>query len=425
MAYKKITGIYKITSPAGKVYIGKSKNINQRKNDYKSSVEKVKSQVRLYNSINKYGWENHTFEIIEECEVVELYCRERYWQDFYEVIGKNGLNCLLTKCEEHPAEISEETRKRMSEAQKGKSIGKEWQSKKTEEEITAWKNKISESLKGREVSSETRELLSKNNKKIWKGVAKEDHPTYGRKVSDEEKERHRQFMLSDKNPNRGKKQKEETISKRVEKIQKSVINKSTLEKLKSASELATRLNMKYRTIISQLSGNNYNYIGWVYEEDLGNPNSKTELKNKEVEEKRNRSRFSEEELSILRNNSKAYLRENHKNLYRRYLKYNPDNIQITSEKYTEIVLIGMIRETPNIKEFMAKNLSAYQSMTKRYPHLKEMFNKTRINWTEDKVKQELLKYKSLSELYTNKKLINVLFKRFKYLLEDFKINLHN
>jgi hypothetical protein len=35
---------------------------------------------KIYNSIQKYGWENHTFEIIEECLVDELFEKESYWK---------------------------------------------------------------------------------------------------------------------------------------------------------------------------------------------------------------------------------------------------------------------------------------------------------------------------------------------------------
>lgn len=46
-------GIYKITSPSGKIYIGQSVNIERRFLDYKKSLKK--SQIKLYNSIKKYG----------------------------------------------------------------------------------------------------------------------------------------------------------------------------------------------------------------------------------------------------------------------------------------------------------------------------------------------------------------------------------
>ena len=48
-------GIYKITNPNGKVYIGQSIDIDKRWNKYK--VKNCKPQIRLYNSLNKYGGE--------------------------------------------------------------------------------------------------------------------------------------------------------------------------------------------------------------------------------------------------------------------------------------------------------------------------------------------------------------------------------
>ena len=68
-------GIYKITSPTGKVYIGQSININKRFYQYKKLH--CKGQVILYNSFMKHGVENHIFEVIKECEVLELNNEER------------------------------------------------------------------------------------------------------------------------------------------------------------------------------------------------------------------------------------------------------------------------------------------------------------------------------------------------------------
>lgn len=46
-----VCGIYKITSPNKKVYIGQSKNVHQRFIRYKRGD--CKGQKKLYNSINK------------------------------------------------------------------------------------------------------------------------------------------------------------------------------------------------------------------------------------------------------------------------------------------------------------------------------------------------------------------------------------
>ena len=54
-------GIYKITNPKGRVYIGQSLNINRRFATYK--IEACKGQTRLYASFKKYGVEKHKFEM--------------------------------------------------------------------------------------------------------------------------------------------------------------------------------------------------------------------------------------------------------------------------------------------------------------------------------------------------------------------------
>lgn len=112
-----MVGIYKITSPKGRVYVGQSVDIGRRYRKYET--ETCTLQTRLYNSILKYGFINHKFEVIEECGVDDLNARERYWQDFYEVLGKNGLNCILTTTDTLSGKRAEETVKKMSESTKG------------------------------------------------------------------------------------------------------------------------------------------------------------------------------------------------------------------------------------------------------------------------------------------------------------------
>jgi len=72
-------GIYKIVSPSGRTYIGQSTNIDKRKIDYNQNGC-LKNQPKIYKSITKYGWENHTHEIIEECNIEQLNERETYWK---------------------------------------------------------------------------------------------------------------------------------------------------------------------------------------------------------------------------------------------------------------------------------------------------------------------------------------------------------
>jgi group I intron endonuclease len=89
-----MVGIYKILNPKGKIYIGQSVNIEKRKYYYQTLH--CQKQIMLYNSLKKYGWENHHFEVIEECSVEQLDVREMYWGQFYNTL-EDGLNLRLGK----------------------------------------------------------------------------------------------------------------------------------------------------------------------------------------------------------------------------------------------------------------------------------------------------------------------------------------
>ena len=84
-----ISGIYKITNPEGKIYIGKSKNIEQRFNNYKNL--KCKNQYVLLESLKKYGWFYHTFEILEECNIIDLNKKETEYINIFNSVNE-GLN---------------------------------------------------------------------------------------------------------------------------------------------------------------------------------------------------------------------------------------------------------------------------------------------------------------------------------------------
>lgn len=115
-----MTGIYKITSPNGRVYIGQSTNIEYRLNDHKSPYRYNTDEIPLlYRSFRKYGVDSHIFEILEECKKSELNIRERYYQDKYNVLN-GGLNSTLTETSDFSGRHSEESKRKMSEAKKGK-----------------------------------------------------------------------------------------------------------------------------------------------------------------------------------------------------------------------------------------------------------------------------------------------------------------
>lgn len=59
---EKVSGVYKITSPSGMIYIGQSSNVNRRMIEHRYRAKN--SNLKLYNSIKKYGFDLHDIEIL-------------------------------------------------------------------------------------------------------------------------------------------------------------------------------------------------------------------------------------------------------------------------------------------------------------------------------------------------------------------------
>ena len=80
-------GIYKIINPQGETYIGQSKNIEKRWGQYRRGENL--EQRKLIRSFLKFGWVNHIFEILEECD--NLIEKENYWIIYFNS-QEEGLN---------------------------------------------------------------------------------------------------------------------------------------------------------------------------------------------------------------------------------------------------------------------------------------------------------------------------------------------
>jgi len=209
----KICGIYKITSPTGKIYIGQSRDINKRKNQYKNN--KGKGQIRLHRSIIKYGWNFHKFEIICECQEYKLNDLEKYYIEFYNTFDTvHGLN--LTDGGNN-AKHTEETKIKISNANKGKilsnatklKISLAHKGKHLSEEA---KLKIGEATRHRIIKNETRlklknRIISKETRKKMSLAGKGNKHNLGHKHSDESKMK---MSIALKGKNLGKKHTNET-----------------------------------------------------------------------------------------------------------------------------------------------------------------------------------------------------------------------
>lgn len=104
-------GIYKITSPSGRIYIGQSNNLDKRRRHY--TPGRCKNQKLINNSLRKYGYKNHIFEVIHELpedvnqDILDVY--EKIYHDQYKELGFKMLN--LKECGKGGGKHSEETKR--------------------------------------------------------------------------------------------------------------------------------------------------------------------------------------------------------------------------------------------------------------------------------------------------------------------------
>ena len=113
-------GIYKITNPTGKVYIGQSWDLIARKSFYKRL--KCYHQPALYRSLLKYGWDNHRFEVVHELpkDVAQSTLNEYeilYWQQYKDC----SVELLNTKYPGSNGKHADETKQKISAKRIGKS----------------------------------------------------------------------------------------------------------------------------------------------------------------------------------------------------------------------------------------------------------------------------------------------------------------
>lgn len=83
---KTYTGIYKITNLInGMCYVGQAVNLSERWRQHikRGLGAETPTNNKLYPAMQKFGVENFSFEMIEECERSKLNEREDYWQEYF------------------------------------------------------------------------------------------------------------------------------------------------------------------------------------------------------------------------------------------------------------------------------------------------------------------------------------------------------
>ncbi len=149
-------GVYEVINiESGKSYVGSSVNIKARWNSHINDLrrdEHINSHLQA--AFNKYGEGVFSFCVLEEIEDKEGLCdREQFYLDWVFEADDNPYN--IARCADAPRRgisMSEELKRRLSNANKGKRLSEEH------------KRKISEAGKGRTASEETRRKLGKAHK---------------------------------------------------------------------------------------------------------------------------------------------------------------------------------------------------------------------------------------------------------------------
>ncbi|AGE59826.1 GIY-YIG catalytic domain-containing endonuclease [Acanthocystis turfacea Chlorella virus TN603.4.2] len=210
--------IYMLTSPSGKSYIGQT--IRTIEDRFKAHQQPSSGCVAIYGAIQYHGWENfekHWYEVPDE----ELNDHEELMVEVLGTLAPNGYN--LKEGGGSKGKASEESRKKMSEAQSGKTHTKET------------RMKMSISRTG------------------------ENHPMYGKTHTDETKIKLRAAFSGEKHPMYGKARSDETkkrisAAKKGEKTHTKTIfqydmGNSFIQSFDSSKEAAAHLNKRYETSI--------------------------------------------------------------------------------------------------------------------------------------------------------------------------------
>lgn len=191
----KIIGIYKITSPSNKVYVGQSVDVEKRFKTYLRYS--CKSQPKLLASLKKHGSENHKYEIILICSKEELSSNEKYYVDLFGCFNSiNGLN--IRDGGGNSAKLSNEQKLKISNSLKGVRHSLE----------RVEKNRLAQLNKKSSIEKRKREEMFPKVKKSRLGCT----------LTDTQKQHLRNINLGANNPNFGKQRTEESRGKTRESV---------------------------------------------------------------------------------------------------------------------------------------------------------------------------------------------------------------
>lgn len=248
--------IYKFENKInGKIYIGQSREIKRR---YDRHVNCKKPKYELEKAIKKYGIENFNYTILETftSEILEevnkwMDDKEDYYISFYNSVAPNGYNLLSSR---HHPQFSDITKKRISEACSGEKNG--FYGKKHSEET---KEKMRQSAAKRDNTNIGKHKRTPEEIEKWKEMIKK----YKESLTEEEKQnilKKQAESMRLRKINMGEEEYNEWNNKRIEKQKltlhekikngnfttlegRRVINNGIISKKVFAEELEKYLNL--------------------------------------------------------------------------------------------------------------------------------------------------------------------------------------
>lgn len=219
-----MVGIYKITSPSGRVYIGQTRNFKKRLSNYRNKL--ANEQPFLHNSFKKHGFDTHEIKMIHELpedvtqKVVDEY--ECFYIDQYRNCGFDLMNIKEGGL---GGKHSERSKKLISKALSGRKMS------------DSFCDGLSKRMKGNK--------FGLGFKKTDEQIAKTVVAHIGSKRSDESKQKMRNAKIgwSPTQEHRekiskffkGRKKSEETKKKLSEAMRVRVITESQIENMKNTT----------------------------------------------------------------------------------------------------------------------------------------------------------------------------------------------
>ena len=143
--------------PTGKKYIGKTLYEAKRKQDHKYNVS-IKTSTKFYNAVRKYGWDNFVYGIIETVEANLLENVEKFYIQKYNTMI-NGYNMTIGGDGKFGWKATPETKEKIKKSNTGKVISEE-----TKRKISEAKKGCFGTFTGKKHTEETKEKIRNSHK---------------------------------------------------------------------------------------------------------------------------------------------------------------------------------------------------------------------------------------------------------------------